>query len=354
MTEDILPQKLASWSIDVFRPGDAEGVVELYYHIYGDQYPVKTVYDPGELIRQSAGDAFRIVARTEAGEVVGHIALYRSTPPNLALYEQGQLMVRHDYRATDIAARLVSFATIETPAQYGLEQIWGEAVCNHLVTQQMTAKKGFFATALEVDLIPAQSYTKAFSQPIKNVGRVSALAVFRTFKTKPQTVYLPGVYEEALRLLYSAYDFGHTFVSSCRNIPEETLTRGKIDVFASAGVVRVTLFEIGQDLTAYLEQVHQKVVAEGAAIIQVFLPLSQPFVGVGVDVLRKNGYFLGGVMPRWFDDDGLFMQKLLIEPNFTGIHLYTKQAKLILNLIEKDWQTVSQPGQEADCGGPYA
>ena len=340
MPENVGSQVESPWVIDVFNAENAEGVVELYRRIYGDHYPVKAVYDPKELIRQCSGDAYRLVARTVDGEVVGHIALYRSSPPNSNLYEQGQLMVRHDYRHTNMASRLIELSTQEMPARYGLEQIWGEAVCNHLVTQQMTAWESFYATALEVDLMPGESYAKAFSRPLNNTGRVSTLAVFRTFKTKAQMIYLPKVYEQSLQYIYSSYDFGHTFVQSRQDLPNGIVTRGKTDTFTGAGVARITLFEAGQDFPTYIEKMEQQLTAEGTVVIQVYFPLSLSYTGAVVDVLRNNGYFLGGPMPRWFDNDGLLMQKILLEPNFEGIHLYTKQAREILKIIKYDWQNV--------------
>lgn len=337
MAEHVQQGRQLPWVIDDFKAEDAEGTVALYYEVYGDQYPVKAVYDPQELIRQSSGEAYRVVARTTAGEVVGHIALYRSSPPNVNLYEHGQMMVRHDYRTTNIAAQLAQYSLEEIPARYGLEQIWGEAVCNHLVTQRMAAKAGFYATALEVDLMPAEAYAKAFSRPRESGGRVSTLAVFRTFKSKPQTIYLPEVYEGPLRFLYSAGDFGHSFVRSSQALADEVATKGRIDTFASAGVVRITLAEVGKDFHAFMEKVEQQAIAAGILVLQVYVSLSRPYVGAVVEPLRNKGYFLGGILPRWFDDDGLLMQRVLAVPNFDGICLYTKQAKAILEIIKQDW-----------------
>lgn len=83
-----------SWKLDLFQPADAPGIVTLYREVYGDNYPVKAVYEPQEIIRQEElGECWRAVARTGGGEVVGHVAFYRSSPPNPRLYEHGQLMV---------------------------------------------------------------------------------------------------------------------------------------------------------------------------------------------------------------------------------------------------------------------
>ncbi len=323
--------------IDIFRPADAAGVAALYRAVYGDNYPVGDVYDPQKLVSQGeTGEAYRVVARTGAGEVVGHIALYRSSPPNRDLYEIGQMMVRQDYRVGPVASRLFAYA-LELPARHDIEQLWGEAVCNHLVTQQMSAAGGFLPAALEVDLMPAAAYTKAFEQPLGTVGRVAALALFRAFKAKPQTIYLPPMYEEALSFVYSLFAFGHCFEVSRREPPADAATRGRTDVFAAAGVARITLTAAGRDLDAYIAEAERRAQAGGAVVFQVYCPLTWPWAGAVAGSLRRQGYFLGGALPRWFDDDGLLMQKVLGEPDFDGIFLYRKPAKKLLDYIRRDW-----------------
>jgi hypothetical protein len=47
---------------------------------------------------------------------------------------------------------------------------------------------------------------------------------------------------------------------------------------------------------------------------------------------------LGGVLPQWFDDDGLLMQKLLFNPDFESIQLYSDRALRIRELVKADWQ----------------
>ena len=326
-----------SWEIDVFRPEDAAGVAQLYRQIYGENYPVRDVYDPEKLVAQNlTGESYRVVARTGVGEVLGHIAFYRSSPPNRNMYELGQMMVRQDCRVSDMAARLFAFSLAEVPRRHNLEQVWGEAVCNHLVTQQMAADCGFLPAALEVGLMPAEAFAGAFSQPLGS-GRVAALALFRAFKARPHTLYLPPVYAEALRFIYEPFGFGHTFAVSGAELPGDTRTGGRTDIFAPAGVARLTLSAAGRDLAAYLEKEERQAEAEGAVVIQVYLPLTWPWAGAAAGILRRQGYFFGGALPRWFDDDGLLMQKLLIEPDFEGIHLFRKQAKQILHYVQQDW-----------------
>ena len=95
---------------------------------------------------------------------------------------------------------------------------------------------------------------------------------------------------------------------------------------------------IGSDFPELLTKFDHQTRENGILVSQAFLPLTVAATGEAVDILRRRGYFLGGVMPRWFGDDGLLMQKVLGSPNFEGIRLYTDRAKNILELVTVDWQ----------------
>lgn len=61
-----------TWELDLFRPGDAQGLTDLYRSVYGENYHVKSVYDPIQLIAmQDSGEAYRAIARTSEGEIIG-------------------------------------------------------------------------------------------------------------------------------------------------------------------------------------------------------------------------------------------------------------------------------------------
>jgi hypothetical protein len=108
-------------------------------------------------------------------------------------------------------------------------------------------------------------------------------------------------------------------------------------VFDFARVARIAVYEMGNDLAEHLTDLEKQALAQKAAVIQVWLKLSSPWNGPAVDILRSKGYFFGGVLPRWFDEDGLLMQKLLCEPDFDGIQLYSDEAKEIFSIVKEDW-----------------
>ena len=67
--------------IDFFRTEDAPGIAQLFRQVYGEGYPIRTYYLPDRLIEENAaGRIISCVARTPAGEVVGHNALVLLDP----------------------------------------------------------------------------------------------------------------------------------------------------------------------------------------------------------------------------------------------------------------------------------
>lgn len=330
-----------TWKLDLFRPQDAGGVVELYREVYGENYPVRTVYDPQALIRQEeTGEARRVVARAPDGSVIGHTAFYRTSPPFSGIYEYGQLMIRHDYRQTMAASELFVYGLEEIQRRQEIEQTWGEAVCNHLFTQQFTAWQQFIETGLEVGLMRGESYSKALREVSTDTERVSAVLVFRSFRPRSQKLFLPEVYEAALRFIYETDRSGHEFFLSKLPLQEEVETKASLQVFPGAGVARFTFDALGGDFESRLAYLDSEASSAGAVVTQVFLRLTDPCIGAAVEILRLRGYFFGGALPRWFDDDGLMLQKVRLPMNFDKIHVYTKRSRWIKEFIRQDLATV--------------
>jgi hypothetical protein len=320
--------------VDLFRPADAQGIVELFRAVYGEGYPIKVFYDEKGLTdANAAGEYYSIVARTQSGKVVGVEHLYRSAPYK-SLYEAGAGMVLKEYRQFGLNKRMLDFVFNKwVPKQGTIEETFGEAVCNHPYMQRVVSQMGHFETALEVALMPAEAYDKERSA----TGRVAALLIFRCFKPRPHAVFLPPAYEKELRWVYSRLDDSRELALGEKSLPADLSSKAEMTVFDFAKVARIAIHEMGNDLSEYLTSLENQALAQKAVVIQVWLKLSAPWSGPAVDILRSKGFFWGGVLPRWFDQDGLLMQKLLCEPDFDGIQLYSDEAKEILSIVKEDW-----------------
>jgi len=323
-----------SYVIDRFRPEDAYGVARCFYAVYEDAYSLDTVYSPDALIQENAdGRLYSIVARSSRGDVLGHCALYPA-PQCACLYEEGMLVVVPEYRNGAIAKQLVRYGLEVLAPQVPAQEVFGKAVCNHTISQKIGADCGFLETALELDYIPEEAYKKEQSA----TGPVSALWMFRSYHDQPHEVFFPETYEEILGFIYSGLFSRRSFTKTAvaASLPQASWVQ--LRFFGLQKVARIYVELIGSDFDITIERLEQTARGQGSTIMQVYLPLAAAPAGAAIELLRHRGYFLGGVLPRWFDGDGLMMQKLYSEPHFDTIRLYSQRAEKLLDFIRRDWK----------------
>jgi len=321
--------------IDKYRPEYGEGVAQCFRAVYGEGYPVKIVYNPAMLQAEfDKGSFYTVVAVNEKDEVVGVMGLYRSSSPYPLLYEIGAGIVLPQYRSHNIAGKLCEYIYEKLAKEVGVEELFGETVSNHTTMQKISLQFHNTETGLEVDLMPAEAYTQEKSSS----GRVTTIIQFQCYKDREQDLYIPEIYAEEFTFLYTDPKRRRTFISSTAPMPSKTATSGEQVYFEFAQVGRLILSSIGTDLDSYIEDCEKSLSAKGAYVSQIFLPLDCPWVGKAVDLLRSRGYSLAGVLPRWFDADGMLMQKIYGRPNWEGINLYSDRAKKILGFIRGDWE----------------
>lgn len=325
------------FSVRLFRPEDAPGIGRLFHAVYGGEYPVKLFYDPQKLLEaQEKGENYSIVAGKENGDIIGHMGLFRSSPyPDL--YETGAGLVLPGYRNAGINLKLFDYIYEKVAPELRMEEVWGEAVCNHLHSQKAVLNRHkHVETGLEVDLMPGEAYSKE-----KNTsGRVASLLVFRSYVARPHTVYLPRRYEDTLRFLYSRLDDRREFDVALARPAAGIASHASTQIFEFARVCRIAVTAIGEDFDSYFGALESEVMSAGIVVIQVWVNLACPWAEHAVEVLRGKGFFLGGILPRWFDDDGLLMQKIVGRPNWEEIRLFSDRSLEIFSILKKDWEDV--------------
>ncbi|HOP86764.1 MAG TPA: GNAT family N-acetyltransferase [Syntrophorhabdaceae bacterium] len=322
-------------TIDKYRREYGKGIAKCFSEVYGDGYPIKSVYDPDMLQEEFIkGNFYPVVALNDRNEVIGVMAIYRSSPAYHKIYEAGAGIVLPEYRGKNIATMLFQYLSERLSGEFELEEIFGESVCNHTKIQKMVVHNGYLETGIEIDLMPFEAYTREASSS----GRVSTTIHFLCLKDKPQDIFVPEVYTKELEFLYLDSKRKRTLIPSKADIPSGSVTTGNHSFFEFARVNRLTITTIGEDIGSFIENVEKRLLVKGMYVSQVFLRLDCSWIGRAIDVLRTKGYFLGGTLPRWFDADGIFMQKIYGKPNWDGINLYSSRAKKILTFIRADWE----------------
>jgi hypothetical protein len=149
-------------------------------------------------------------------------------------------------------------------------------------------------------------------------------------------VFPPPVYRDALEYLYRSMGVDRTFAEANGELPAAGESQGKMETFASAQVARISIYRIGVDFGAFILRLEDEACNKGTEVFQVWLPLTSPFAPAATDILRRHGYFIGGVLPGWSTGDGLLMQKVDGETDWGSIALYSEHAKRIAEIVKND------------------
>jgi phenylalanine ammonia-lyase len=322
--------------IDAMKPDDAWGVARLFYEVYGSSFPFETYYIPERLRDENRlGLVLGVVARTGSGDVVGYGSLFRSSAPFHKVYEIGSHVILPEYRGTRAAVQLQEYIRDRLIPERGVRVCFSEAPCHQVVTQKFAAMSGLRECALEIGLMPATSYgVKDYPD-----DRVSMLLLFGGAEDEASDIYCPDVYDEALAFLLQGMDATRKVLPALDVPPEGHSTRTSIEHFTFAQVARMHVLTLGRDFTPALDDFEAQARQRGARVMQVFVNLGESWCSDAVEELRKRGYFLGGLMPCWFESDGLFMQRVLDLPDSKSIKLYSQRAHRILDLVLRDMES---------------
>ena len=335
---DIAVEPGQTFVIDRFQPEDARGIAHLFFAEYGPSYPIETFYYPERIVAENEnGNIYSVVARTPKGDIIGHGALFRSSPDYQNLYEIGQCIILSDYRITFAAFKINKFAAENLTSMTRPDGMFGEAVTHITATQKFSALVGMKDVAMEMDLMPASAYEKSQSAP----GRVSCLILFRSFHDRPQEIFIPLRYQEIMEFILSDVEITRTRTPSVEKLPGNVKSRLTTRFFKHAGVGRFNVISSGGDFENVMAAMEMEGREQETLVFQFFLNLGEPWVGGAVEILRNHGYFFGGCVPRWFDADGMLMQKVLQPPSFDAPHLHSTKARQLLELVRMDWQALT-------------
>ncbi|MDK9708168.1 MAG: hypothetical protein OEL83_14085 [Desulforhopalus sp.] len=319
--------------IDAFKEEDAEGIAGLFYAIYGPDYPIRTFYHPERIIRENRQRTIcSAVARTPAGDIVAHGALYLSSPFSQKLYEIGLGLTLPSYRETFATYKVFIYLAEEVVKGLQPEGIFGEAVCNHIATQKLSAAVGMSDMAVELGLMPASAYEKEQSAQ----GRVTCTMLFKSFATAPADVYVPQSYFQAAEFLLGDYLPTRTLRIAKDRPPKASKTELHRKFFPFAQTGRCNVTRVGADFKGKVGQMERLGAQHGVENMQFFINAAESWSGYAVDFLQDQGYFFGGLLPNWFHSDGILMQKHLGTNPLSEIHLYSKKAKRLLDIVLDD------------------
>lgn len=330
---DIPPNQ--TWKADRFRPEDAEGIADLFLGTYGPDYPVRVYLEPARLTEENAaGRILSSVARTMAGDIIGHDALFRGAPYP-GIMEMAAGVVHPAYRGgKGLGTALLEHGIHVLAPEHDIDGIYGEPVCNHVYMQKICHSLGVVITGLEPALMPGQIYDTN-----QDTGeRVTTFFGYWLVKERPHRVFVPVSSEAFLRFVYGGLKEERQVDLSKEALPTHKTSRITGAFFSSARVARITVHEAGGDFAAAFAREEEGPMASDCFVLQAFLNLGEPWVGEAVRILRERGYFVAGILPRWFDEDGLLMERLLIRPDWDAIRIAFDRDRQIAAFVRAEYE----------------
>ncbi|HKA94148.1 MAG TPA: GNAT family N-acetyltransferase [Acidimicrobiia bacterium] len=178
---------------------DAEAIAQLLYENYHLSYVHADFYRPRYLMTALESGALLSTIALHDGRVIGHGALMPL--PGVFSAESGAAVVHSAYRGLGVFGRL-SGHTLDTAVERGLASVYGDAVTIHPFSQRAERSNGYFETALQLGMVPAQTTMRGFGGEGPK-RRTATIRSYRPFDEEPRPVALPAAYRELLESAYA-------------------------------------------------------------------------------------------------------------------------------------------------------
>ena len=261
------------------------------------------------------------MAQAPDGSVNGLVSFYRVAPFG-GLYEFGRLAVLPAHRQSGLGHRLLAFALEAFSKQPIASGVYAEMSCHWKVSQKMAHQLNFQEIALAVGLFPAPEH------------RVSALMAYFDMRDRAHKVHLPPRWKDLLVFCYDELGLQREMLH--QGAPLSGSSQLQSTYLPGPRVARLDFQQTGQDFANLLtaaELAHPE-----AQVFQVRLNLEDPRAIAAADLAYQQGYRCCGLLPRWFDGDGLLLQRNLAPAPFGNDQIASQRAKEMARRIEHQWK----------------
>jgi hypothetical protein len=326
-----------SYAIEDFRAEDAASIAAAFKTVYGEHYLSDAVYDPSYFVTANQSGSLRsFVARDTEGQVVGHLALLRSAPYS-GLLEIAQGIVLPEHRRARLLTRMTDHLVTTAESIPNCCGVFGTALTNHIISQRALHRSDFRDIGFEIDYVPARMFDREQSSE----GAVATLIQYRVIRSDPTlAAYLPAPYAGVLAGLFKRLGEERQYRTPRGRMPWVKLSRTSTIDLPRFDMTRLLVRKAAADLEDKVATLEQEARASGRRMLQVVLNLGEPACGPAVTLLRRQGFWLGGLLPRWLNHDGMLLQKSLDVPNFPAIRVELPETQALLKAIIADAEAV--------------
>jgi anti-sigma regulatory factor (Ser/Thr protein kinase)/GNAT superfamily N-acetyltransferase len=286
-------------------PEDAEAIAQLLYENYHLSYVHADFYRPRYLMATLASGGLVSTIAVHDGRVIGHSALMPL--PGVSSAETGAAVVHSGYRGLGVFGRL-SEHTLDTAIERGLASVFGDAVTIHPFSQRVERSNGYYETALQLGMFPAQTTMRGFGGEGPR-RRTATLRSYRPFDEQPRRVALPAFYRELLESVYANVGLAIEARTQPAPLEGEALTV-EVDEPRSLGFVRVRRWEgeAGSALKGAVRHLRSQHVDVAYADVDL---MGVADVNEATAELNELGFFAAGLVLHGLDGHDYLRLQLL-------------------------------------------
>jgi N-acetylglutamate synthase-like GNAT family acetyltransferase len=286
-------------------PEDAEAIAQLLYENYHLSYVHADFYRPRYLMATLASGGLLSTIAEHEGRVIGHSALMPL--PGVSSAETGAAVVHSAYRGLGVFGRL-SEHTLDTAIERGLASVFGDAVTIHPFSQRAERSNGYYETALQLGMFPAQTTMRGFGGEGPR-RRTATLRSYRPFDEQPRRVAMPALYRELLESVYANVDLAIEARTQPAPFEGEALTT-EVDEPRSLGFLRLRRWEgeAGSALKGAVRHLLSRHVDVAYADVDL---MAVADVNKATAELNELGFFAAGLVLHGLDGHDYLRLQLL-------------------------------------------
>jgi len=288
------PENIPAYQIRRMLPHEAVEVSKCAYMSYGYTYSNEHVYYP-ERLRQlnEEGKMVSLVAVSDSGEIIGHVALiFDDSDPLVPVSDDA--FVKPQYRGSgclnDLGRALIGWAVDnDILGSYAL------AVTSHPYSQKVASKWGYNDTAIFISI----DTPFAFKAIKEEAGQRESESLLFVYFRPPQDVkiYAPCHHAGMITQIYQHQGVQATILSPASDLQlpdQEPIIEVKYDPCI---IAYIKVKQYGRNVTGEVSRILKGLCIQRTETIYLYLPLNSPYTCLLTHEFETLGFFFAGIIP---------------------------------------------------------
>lgn len=297
--EPVEPPEDAHVDLRLMRPDESVALARCAWRVYGYTYMHVDIYYPDRL-RESleSGLMTSIVAVTDDGEIIGHVAAVKTTLES-RVAESAIAFVIPAWRGRSFFKTMKTML-IDRSREAGLLGLYSEAMTVHPFTQKGNLSLGAVETGFQPGYMPAHVTMKAIAEEITE--RLALMLMYlRLIKEPNRTIYPPYEHGDIIKRICQRLEMDRSVADEPSLSPGSGQPSSRLDVhgYADLGLASLTLVEYGADFYGRLRYLQREFQVAGVEVMSLDIPLSEPFAPAACAAAEELGFFFAGIIPEY-------------------------------------------------------